>query len=104
MRIRYLQSVLNQDVCYFDTEVRTSNVVYTINADAVIVHDAISEKLGNFIHYMGTLVSSLDSRQCDSSLSSHSPWCSSPSSTAFTLLRWPSFLPRVVTLSLEPST
>ncbi|ONK55458.1 uncharacterized protein A4U43_UnF2940 [Asparagus officinalis] len=41
MRIRYLQSVLNQDVCYFDTEVRTSDVVYAVNADAVIVQDAV---------------------------------------------------------------
>ncbi|KAJ0966591.1 hypothetical protein J5N97_023508 [Dioscorea zingiberensis] len=57
MRIEYLKSALNQDVRYFDTEVRTSDVVYAINADAVIVQDAISEKLGNFIHYMATFVS-----------------------------------------------
>uniref|UniRef100_A0A804IKZ6 ABC transporter B family member 1 n=1 Tax=Musa acuminata subsp. malaccensis TaxID=214687 RepID=A0A804IKZ6_MUSAM len=57
MRIKYLEAALNQDVRYFDTEVRTSDVVYAINADAVIVQDAISEKLGNFIHYMATFVS-----------------------------------------------
>ncbi|CAL9084000.1 unnamed protein product [Musa textilis] len=57
MRIKYLKAALNQDVRYFDTEVRTSDVVYAINADAVIVQDAISEKLGNFIHYMATFVS-----------------------------------------------
>ncbi|XP_008789538.3 LOW QUALITY PROTEIN: ABC transporter B family member 1-like [Phoenix dactylifera] len=57
MRIEYLEAALNQDVRYFDTEVRTSDVVYAINADAVIVQDAISEKLGNFIHYMATFVS-----------------------------------------------
>lgn len=45
MRIRYLEAALNQDVCYFDTEVRTSDVIYAINADAVIVQDAISEKV-----------------------------------------------------------
>ncbi|KAL0913760.1 hypothetical protein M5K25_017244 [Dendrobium thyrsiflorum] len=57
MRIKYLESALNQDIRYFDTEVRTSDVVFAINADAVIVQDAISEKLGNLIHYLATLVS-----------------------------------------------
>jgi len=45
MRIMYLESALNQDVSYFDTDVRTSDVVYAINADTVIVQDAISEKV-----------------------------------------------------------
>ncbi|CAI9097968.1 OLC1v1034495C1 [Oldenlandia corymbosa var. corymbosa] len=57
MRIKYLEAVLNQDIQFFDTEVRTSDVVYAINTDAVMVQDAISEKLGNFIHYMATFVS-----------------------------------------------
>lgn len=45
MRIKFLEAALNQDIRYFDTEVRTSDVVFTINADAVIVQDAISEKV-----------------------------------------------------------
>ncbi|XP_022767288.1 ABC transporter B family member 1 [Durio zibethinus] len=57
MRIKYLEAALNQDIQYFDTEVRTSDVVLAINTDAVMVQDAISEKLGNFIHYMATFVS-----------------------------------------------
>ncbi|KAF8396545.1 hypothetical protein HHK36_018169 [Tetracentron sinense] len=57
MRIKYLEAALNQDVQYFDTEVRASDVVFAINTDAVMVQDAISEKLGNFIHYMATFVS-----------------------------------------------
>ncbi|KAK9126626.1 hypothetical protein Scep_015472 [Stephania cephalantha] len=69
MRVAYLEAALNQDVQYFDTEVRTSDVVFAINSDAVMVQDAISEKastehttpfaqfLGNFIHYMATFVS-----------------------------------------------
>ncbi|KAF9596368.1 hypothetical protein IFM89_009716 [Coptis chinensis] len=57
MRIKYLEAALNQDVQYFDTEIRTSDVVFAINTDAVMVQDAISEKLGNFIHYMATFVS-----------------------------------------------
>ncbi|XP_075509214.1 ABC transporter B family member 1 [Primulina tabacum] len=57
MRIKYLEAVLSQDIQYFDTEVRTSDVVFAINTDAVMVQDAISEKLGNFLHYMATFVS-----------------------------------------------
>ncbi|PIN11524.1 Multidrug/pheromone exporter, ABC superfamily [Handroanthus impetiginosus] len=57
MRIKYLESALNQDIQFFDTEVRTSDVVSAINTDAVMVQDAISEKLGNFLHYMATFVS-----------------------------------------------
>ncbi|XP_031126995.1 ABC transporter B family member 1-like [Ipomoea triloba] len=57
MRIKYLEAALNQDIQYFDTEVRTSDVVFAINTEAVLVQDAISEKLGNFIHYMATFVS-----------------------------------------------
>ncbi|PSS23698.1 ABC transporter B family member 1 like [Actinidia chinensis var. chinensis] len=57
MRIKYLEAALNQDIQFFDTEVRTSDVVFAINTDAVMVQDAISEKLGNFIHYMATFVS-----------------------------------------------
>ncbi|KAJ6803456.1 PGP1 isoform X1 [Iris pallida] len=56
MRMRYLESALSQDMEYFDTHVRTSDVIYAINADAVLVQDAISEKLGNFIHYMATFL------------------------------------------------
>ncbi|KAH0634733.1 hypothetical protein KY284_037519 [Solanum tuberosum] len=57
MRIKYLEAALNQDIQYFDTEVRTSDVVSAINTDAVVVQEAISEKLGNFIHYMATFLS-----------------------------------------------
>lgn len=56
MRIRYLDAALRQDVSFFDTDVRASDVIYAINADAVLVQDAISEKLGNLIHYMATFV------------------------------------------------
>ena len=45
MRIKYLEAALDQDIQYFDTEVRTSDVVFAINTDAVMVQDAISEKV-----------------------------------------------------------
>lgn len=46
MRIEFLKSALNQDVRYFDTEIRTSDIIYAINAESVVVQDAISEKVG----------------------------------------------------------
>lgn len=45
MRIKYLEAALSQDVQFFDTEVRTSDVVIAVNTDAVLVQDAISEKV-----------------------------------------------------------
>jgi ATP-binding cassette subfamily B (MDR/TAP) protein 1 len=48
MRIKYLEAALNQDIQFFDTEVRTSDVVFAINTDAVMVQDAISEKVRIF--------------------------------------------------------
>ncbi|CAK8541277.1 unnamed protein product [Lathyrus sativus] len=59
MKIQYLKAALKQDIQFFDTEVRTSEVVFAINTDVVMVQDAISEKLGNFIHYMATFVSGI---------------------------------------------
>ncbi|KAJ0434751.1 putative Type 1 protein exporter [Helianthus annuus] len=54
MRIKYLEAALSHDIQFFDTEVRTSDVVFAINT--VMVQDSISEKLGNFIHDMATFV------------------------------------------------
>ncbi|XP_028096651.1 ABC transporter B family member 1-like [Camellia sinensis] len=57
MRIKYLEAALNQDIPFFDIEVRTFDVVFAINTDAVMVQDTISEMLGNFLHYMATFMS-----------------------------------------------
>ncbi|MFS7930540.1 putative ABC transporter, AAA+ ATPase domain, ABC transporter type 1, transmembrane [Helianthus anomalus] len=45
MRIKYLEASPSQDIQFFDTEVRTSDVVFAINTNAVMVQDAISEKV-----------------------------------------------------------
>lgn len=49
MRIKYLEAALSQDIEFFDTEVRTSDVVFAINTDAVMVQDAISEKVDELV-------------------------------------------------------
>lgn len=45
LRIKYLEAALNQDIQYFDTDIRTSDIVYAINCETVVVQDAISEKV-----------------------------------------------------------
>ena len=56
MRIKYLEAALNQDIQFFDTEVRTSDVVFAINSDAVMVQDAISEKVNQKGRLFATLL------------------------------------------------
>ncbi|KAL9665367.1 hypothetical protein QQ045_020786 [Rhodiola kirilowii] len=52
MRMAYLRSMLNQDISLFDTESSTGEVISAITSDILIVQDAISEKVGNFMHYI----------------------------------------------------
>ncbi|XP_060207621.1 ABC transporter B family member 2-like [Lycium barbarum] len=52
MRMAYLKSMLNQDISLFDTEASTGEVISAITSDIIVVQDAISEKAGNFLHYM----------------------------------------------------
>ncbi|KAL3499944.1 hypothetical protein ACH5RR_039037 [Cinchona calisaya] len=52
MRMAYLRAVLNQEISLFDTEASTGEVISAITSDIIIVQDAISEKVGNFMHYI----------------------------------------------------
>ncbi|XP_077237647.1 ABC transporter B family member 2-like [Tasmannia lanceolata] len=52
MRMAYLRSMLNQDISLFDTEASTGEVISAITSDILVVQDAISEKVGNFLHYI----------------------------------------------------
>lgn len=45
MRIKYLEAALNQDIQFYDKEIRTSDVVYAMNTDTVTVQEAISVKV-----------------------------------------------------------
>ncbi|KAG0587384.1 hypothetical protein KC19_2G160800 [Ceratodon purpureus] len=57
MRVRYLQAVLKQDITFFDTDTaRTGNIMSSISSDTFLVQNAISEKMGNFIHYIATFI------------------------------------------------
>ncbi|WCJ29141.1 ABC transporter B family member 2 [Euphorbia peplus] len=52
MRMAYLKAMLNQDISLFDTEASTGEIIAAITSDILVVQDAISEKVGNFLHYI----------------------------------------------------
>ncbi|CAL0314164.1 unnamed protein product [Lupinus luteus] len=56
MRMAYLRAMLNQDISLFDTEASTGEVISAITSDIIIVQDAISEKVGNFMHYISRFI------------------------------------------------
>ncbi|KAK4261777.1 hypothetical protein QN277_004731 [Acacia crassicarpa] len=56
LRKKYLEAVLIQDVGFFDIDARTGDIVFSVSTDTRLVQDAISEKVGNFIHYLTTRV------------------------------------------------
>ncbi|KAF7129081.1 hypothetical protein RHSIM_Rhsim10G0040800 [Rhododendron simsii] len=58
-RKKYLEAVLKQDVGFFDTDARTGDIVFSVSTDTLLVQDAISEKVGNFIHHISTFVAGL---------------------------------------------
>ncbi|KAL8172358.1 hypothetical protein V2J09_024162 [Rumex salicifolius] len=59
LRRKYLEAVLKQDVGFFDTDARTGDIVFSVSTDTLLVQDAISEKVGNFIHYLSTFLAGL---------------------------------------------
>ncbi|KAF9626088.1 hypothetical protein IFM89_030756 [Coptis chinensis] len=59
LRKKYLEAVLKQDVGFFDTDARTGDIVFSVSTDTLLVQDAISEKVGNFIHYLSTFLAGL---------------------------------------------
>ncbi|CAL4970906.1 unnamed protein product [Urochloa decumbens] len=59
MRARYLRAVLRQDVEYFDLKVgTTSEVITSISNDTLVVQDALSEKVPNFVMNVSTFLGS----------------------------------------------
>lgn len=45
LRLKYLQSVLKKDIDFFDIEARDTNIIYHISSDAILVQDAIGDKV-----------------------------------------------------------
>lgn len=45
LRFKYLQSVLRKDITFFDTIAKDRNILYHISSDAILVQDAIGDKV-----------------------------------------------------------
>lgn len=50
LRINYLKSILAKDISFFDTEARDSNFIFHISSDAILVQDAIGDKVVSQIY------------------------------------------------------
>jgi ATP-binding cassette, subfamily B (MDR/TAP), member 1 len=59
LRQRYLEASLNQEQAYYDTQATSGNVLSGLNEDCQAVQNAISEKVGNVIHHVGTFISAI---------------------------------------------
>ncbi|XP_021755311.1 ABC transporter B family member 13-like [Chenopodium quinoa] len=56
LRLKYLEAVLKQDINFFDTEAQNKNLVFHITSDAILVQDAIGEKIGHSLRYLSQFV------------------------------------------------
>ncbi|KAF9689820.1 hypothetical protein SADUNF_Sadunf01G0132300 [Salix dunnii] len=57
-RIRnlYLRAVLRQDITFFDTKTRTSDIMHGISSDAAQIQEVMGEKMAHFIHHIFTFI------------------------------------------------
>ncbi|PKA51523.1 ABC transporter B family member 11 [Apostasia shenzhenica] len=55
-RIRnlYLKAILRQEIAFFDKETNTGEIVGRMSGDAVLIQDAMGEKVGQFIQLIST--------------------------------------------------
>ncbi|KAL9175609.1 hypothetical protein ABFS82_02G122200 [Erythranthe guttata] len=49
VRSLYRQTILRQEIAYFDQEVSTGEVIERMSADTILIQDAIKQKVGNFV-------------------------------------------------------
>ncbi|KAA8533068.1 hypothetical protein F0562_033399 [Nyssa sinensis] len=50
MRLKYMKAVIRQDVGYFDLQsTTTTEVITSVSSDTLVIQDAISEKVPNFL-------------------------------------------------------
>lgn len=52
IRVKFLQSVLTQDIAFFDTDAGTGSLLTAINEDSVLLETSMGEKVGTFIFSM----------------------------------------------------
>ncbi|PWA88071.1 P-glycoprotein 13 [Artemisia annua] len=56
LRSKYLQSVLRKDIKFFDTVAKDKNILFHISSDAILVQDAIGDKIGHGLRYFSQFI------------------------------------------------
>nr|GEY13188.1 ABC transporter B family member 13-like [Tanacetum cinerariifolium]GEY33322.1 ABC transporter B family member 13-like [Tanacetum cinerariifolium]GEY56917.1 ABC transporter B family member 13-like [Tanacetum cinerariifolium] len=56
LRFKYLQSVLRKDIKFFDTIAKDKNILFHISSDAILVQDAIGDKIGHGLRYLSQFI------------------------------------------------
>jgi len=49
LRLKYLLAVLKKDISFFDNEARDANIIFHISSDAILVQDAIGDKVCDMV-------------------------------------------------------
>lgn len=56
LRLKYLESVLKKSIEFFDTEAGQQNILFHISSDAILVQDAIGDKMSHSLCYLSQFV------------------------------------------------
>lgn len=56
LRNVYLKAILRQEIAFFDKEINTGEIVARMSGDAIILQDAMGEKVGQFIQLISTFL------------------------------------------------
>ncbi|XP_057516104.1 ABC transporter B family member 13-like [Amaranthus tricolor] len=56
LRLQYVEAVLKKDINFFDTVAQNKNLVFHISSDAILVQDAIGDKIGHSLRYLSQFV------------------------------------------------
>ncbi|KAJ8510289.1 hypothetical protein OPV22_000723 [Ensete ventricosum] len=54
IRALYLETILRQDIAFFDKEMTTGEAVERMSGDTLLIQDAIGEKVGKFVQLLST--------------------------------------------------
>ncbi|EYU27079.1 hypothetical protein ABFS82_02G122300 [Erythranthe guttata] len=56
VRSLYLETILRQEIAYFDQEVSTGEVIGRMSNDTILIQDAIGEKVGKFVQVVSAFL------------------------------------------------
>ncbi|KAK8968612.1 ABC transporter B family member 11 [Platanthera guangdongensis] len=56
LRNVYLKAILRQEIAFFDKEINTGEIVSRMSGDAIVLQDAMGEKVGQFIQLISTFL------------------------------------------------